>query len=351
MHIAKPPIFSSLFFFLLGKQCYQKMNVSLGSNITQPKYLRDSFSSAVTKNVIVVGLCISINYINGTLVHTFIKHEIFKGNPRYILFIHMVFNDMIQLMIAVVLHILSYTVFTLNVSFCCVLLMSVIFTTLNTPLNLASMAIERYIAICNPLRHAQICTIRKTYTLIGLIWVLSATQVLPDLFILLATKPITFFYSNIPCIRDYVFDNPYIVDKRNVVYIIYLTFVWLTIVYTYLKIMFIAKATNSDARKARSTIILHGIQLLMCMLTFVGPFLDRLLLEMFQLFIMDTRLLTATLLFSNPDNAHVHQSNCVWCERLNVLQIPKEVLTVYNVQVEEKNTKSPIQWEFGKSCQ
>ncbi len=67
---------------------------------------------------------------------------------------------------------------------------------------------------------------------------------------------------------------------------------WLTIVYTYLKIMFVAKAMNSDAHKARSAIILHGIQLLMCMLAFVGPFLNRLLLEMFPLFIMDTRFLS-----------------------------------------------------------
>ncbi|XP_051754092.1 odorant receptor 131-2-like [Ctenopharyngodon idella] len=250
------------------------MNLSLVGNITQPKILRDSLSTAVAKNVIVVGLCISINYINGTLVHTFIKHEIFTGNPRYILFIHMVFNDMIQLMIAVILHVLSYAVFTINVSFCCVLLMSAIFTTLNTPLTLASMAIERYIAICNPLRHVQICT------------------VLPDLFILLAIQPQTFFYSNIFCYRDYLFNNPYIVEKRNVVYIIYLAFVWLTIAYTYLKIMFVAKATNLDARKARSTIILHGIQLLMCMLTFVGPFLDRLLAEMFPMLILEMRFLS-----------------------------------------------------------
>ncbi|AWP02336.1 putative melatonin receptor type 1B-B-like, partial [Scophthalmus maximus] len=37
---------------------------------------RDTFTTAVTKNVIVAALCISINYINGTLVHTFRKHRV-----------------------------------------------------------------------------------------------------------------------------------------------------------------------------------------------------------------------------------------------------------------------------------
>lgn len=40
-------------------------------------------------------------------------------------------------------------------------------------------------------------------------------------------------------------------------------------------------------------------------------------------------------LFSNPDNAQVYQSNCVWRERSNVLQIPEKILTVYNAQDEE----------------
>ena len=37
---------------------------------------RDTFITAVTKNVIVTALCISINYINGTLVRTFREHQV-----------------------------------------------------------------------------------------------------------------------------------------------------------------------------------------------------------------------------------------------------------------------------------
>lgn len=39
---------------------------------------RDTFITAVTKNVIVTALCISINYVNGTQVHTFTKHQVWK---------------------------------------------------------------------------------------------------------------------------------------------------------------------------------------------------------------------------------------------------------------------------------
>ena len=45
-------------------------------NSSSAVLLRDTLTTAVAKNVIVVALCISINYINGTLVHTFFKHEV-----------------------------------------------------------------------------------------------------------------------------------------------------------------------------------------------------------------------------------------------------------------------------------
>lgn len=52
--------------------------MNLTSNITMstPLRSRDAFYIAAAKNVIVVVFGISINYINGSLVHTFFKHQV-----------------------------------------------------------------------------------------------------------------------------------------------------------------------------------------------------------------------------------------------------------------------------------
>ncbi|XP_041638509.1 odorant receptor 131-2-like [Cheilinus undulatus] len=252
------------------------MNLSsLNGSSSVGGYQRDTFTMAVTKNVIVTALCISINYINGTLVHTFRKHQIFNSNPRYILFIHLVINDMVQLLLSTLLHIISYALHTINVSLCIVLLIITILATLNTPLNLASMAVECYIAVCIPLRYAQMCTVRKTYILIGLIWVVSSFSILPDLFILLATEPLEFFHSRQFCARDYVFRSSYSLKKRDASHIVCLAFVWLTLLYTYFRILFAARGATLDFKKARNTILLHGFQLLLCMLTYVRPMFEQ----------------------------------------------------------------------------
>ncbi|XP_065811461.1 odorant receptor 131-2-like [Labrus bergylta] len=246
------------------------MNVS-SANMTVVVRFPDSLSKAVTKNVIVVFLVISINYINASLVHTFSKHQIFYRNPRYILFIHLVVNDMIQVTLTIIMFIISYTIHRINVSVCCFLMLTALFATENTPLNLACMAVECYIAICMPLRHVQICTVRRTLILIGLIWITSMLSVLPDLFVTLATEPLDFFGSRVFCLRQTVFPNPVNTKRRNALYSVFLVVIWITIFFTYFKILFTAKAASKDAKKARNTVLLHGFQLLLCMSTYVGP--------------------------------------------------------------------------------
>ena len=205
----------------------------------------------------------------------------FNTNPRYILFIHLVVNDMLQLTLACLLHVLSYIVYTLNVSFCCLLLVITLFTTFNTPVNLATMAIERYIAVCLPLRHAQICTVRRTYMVIGLIWVFTAIPILSDVVIVLATEPLSFFSSRIFCNEEGLFRYPSMIERNNISYYVFLSLMWLSLLYTYLSIMFAARAASADARKARNTILLHGLQLLLCMISYVRSPLEGGLLYFF----------------------------------------------------------------------
>ncbi|XP_069568797.1 odorant receptor 131-2-like [Brachyistius frenatus] len=256
------------------------MNVP-STNVTVVIEYRDSFAKAVTKNVIVLVLGISINYINAGLIQTFRKHQIFYTNPRYILFFHLVVNDIIQVTLTVTLFVLSYTVYKIHVSVCCIFILIALFTTENTPLNLACMAVECYIAVCFPLRHAHICTVRRTLVLIALIWTTSVSSVLPDLFVSLATEPLDFFHSRVFCLRETAFRNPHVIRKRDVTYTVYLVLVWFVIFYTYFRILFTAKNASRDAKKARNTILLHGFQVLLCMATYADPLLKQLLQQLF----------------------------------------------------------------------
>ncbi|XP_029947516.1 odorant receptor 131-2-like [Salarias fasciatus] len=252
------------------------MNSSAANGSSTPAvFTRDNFVAAVVKNVIVTTLCLSINYINGILLHTFRKHQVLNSNPRYILFIHLVINDITQLAVSTLLHIIIYAFYTITMPVCTVLLIIAITATFNTPLNLASMAVECYIAVCVPLRHSQICTVRKTYALIGLIWVASSLSILPDLFVLLATEPLSFLRSKVLCARDFVFRSSYSLRKRDTSHIVCLVVVWLTLIYTYFRILFAAKGATADSRKARNTILLHGFQLMLCMLTYVRPMFEQ----------------------------------------------------------------------------
>lgn len=207
--------------------------------------------------------------------------QILHSNPRYILFIHLVINDMMWLFLSTLLLIISYALRIFFVPYCIILLIISIIVSHNSPLNLAGMSIECYIAVCMPLRHGQICTVKKTYILIGLIWAASALSILPDLFILLATEPLQFFHSKVRCVRDFVFRSTYSLNKRDASHIVCLVVVWLTLIYTYARIIFAAKGLTGDIKKARNTILLHGFQVLLLMLNYVRPIFEQSLFFLF----------------------------------------------------------------------
>lgn len=255
-------------------------------NITDQLRIPDNYQEAFAKNVVIVSLAIIIIFINGMLVVTFLCNPVFHSETRYILYINLVINDIFMICISVTLYVLTYAWPFINVSVCCTLLATASTTYMSTPLNLAGMAVERYIAICKPLHHTRICTVKRTYMLIYLLWGIGAIPAIIDIIIITAIRPSTFFYSVTSCQPIIVYNTAYHTQKTIVTQAIYMSVVWITLIYTYFKVLFIAKIASSNhhqnsAKKARNTILLHGCQLLLCMMSYVTPVLDMLLIPFF----------------------------------------------------------------------
>uniref|UniRef100_A0A3B5M525 G-protein coupled receptors family 1 profile domain-containing protein n=1 Tax=Xiphophorus couchianus TaxID=32473 RepID=A0A3B5M525_9TELE len=232
--------------------------------------------TAIIGNVVVFSLGIVTCFINDSMVHIFNKQQIFRFNPRYILFIHLVLNETLQLTLSVSLYLFGNSLFTIYVSLCVLILLPAILTTMNTPLNLACMAAECYISVCIPLRHGNICTVKKTYIVIGIMWIISLLTILPDIFILLITEELEFLKT-----RVFLFRSSYSKNKKDASHLFFLVVVCLTLFYTYFRILFVAKAASSHAKKARNTILLHGFQMLMCMTLYMQNLLKQLLIYLF----------------------------------------------------------------------
>lgn len=164
-----------LFWLSFGLSCRSRTRCDMNTTKRQ-----DSFNDAVTKNFVSFALGFIINCINGMFVYTYFKSVVFQQDPRsiisylqdfyhinfnnkskktesrmkfviliwhfchlkwgifsfvlscpvscrYVLYIHLVINDMIMLTVTVMLQILTYTV-PLSFAPCC-LMMLIIMTT------------------------------------------------------------------------------------------------------------------------------------------------------------------------------------------------------------------------------
>ncbi|KAI5096626.1 odorant receptor, family H, subfamily 132, member 1 isoform X1, partial [Silurus meridionalis] len=216
-------------------------------------------------------------YLNAIMVYTLLSKPVFKESPRYILFINMLVNDSIQLLITSMLYIFGLSVLKLVTAACAFIVLISVATFCNAPLTLALMSLERYVAICFPLRHAEIATQKRTYIAIGVIWFIGSTNYIID-FLYAAVMDSKFVTSQILCKRERLFIQQWQAEALQGFSIFYFLLGSVVILFTYISILITARSISSNkdsASKAHKTVLLHLIQLILCLSSFFYSFVER----------------------------------------------------------------------------
>uniref|UniRef100_A0A673NAI0 G-protein coupled receptors family 1 profile domain-containing protein n=1 Tax=Sinocyclocheilus rhinocerous TaxID=307959 RepID=A0A673NAI0_9TELE len=210
--------------------------------------------------------CVSFLYVNGVMLFTLRKKTVFQEASRYILFGHMLWVDTLNLFMSVVLYICAVSRILIMKNVCLVLLIAAQALFQVSIINLALMSLERYVAICFPLRHAEITSYRITHIAIGVVWMMGLIQCLSEMIIFYAIDS-TNTAMHLFCSRTTLF-RLQIYKKFDIAFTcIFFVSVCFVIIFTYASIAAVAKTAACDkmsAKKANKTVLLHLIQLGLC---------------------------------------------------------------------------------------
>ncbi|XP_044077211.1 odorant receptor 131-2-like [Siniperca chuatsi] len=210
--------------------------------------------------------CCVFLFINGTLLFTLRSKPVFCETSRYILLYNLLFADTLLLAQSQLMYILSACRIRVTYPVCGALTMLSKLTTVISPLTLVVMSMERYVAVCYPLRHATIVTIRNTAVAIIVVWAFSSLNVLIRVLLLLI-----FPFQNLQSLemKDLCSDIAMFLvpisehyDKAYTCFLFVSAGVAVTS--SYIGVMIAARSASTDkasARKARNTLLLHLVQL------------------------------------------------------------------------------------------
>ncbi|KAM4796232.1 odorant receptor 131-2-like [Rhinophrynus dorsalis] len=205
-----------------------------------------------------------------------------KENARYILFVHMLINDTLYLVAGFFLLVSFAYLLYIPVPICYIILTLAACTFRITPYNLAAMALERYIAICYPLRHAELFTGQTANAAIVAMWTLGLIPNVADLITLASSVDKSFFSLSVLCRKETLTRTLLQNTIRSIALILTLSLVGLIILYTYIKVMLVARkigSGTSSAFKAGKTVMLHACQLLLSMMSLLSMLTEAYLID------------------------------------------------------------------------
>ncbi|XP_022600431.1 olfactory receptor 2A1/2A42-like [Seriola dumerili] len=239
-------------------------NQSLANSTAEQQY-QGILERALFSTLTTVPCCVFL-FINGTMLFTLRSKPVFCETSRYILLFNLLFADTVQMTLSQLLYIIAACRIRLTYPVCGVLTMLADLTNEVSPLTLMVMSLERYVAVCYPLRHATIITIRSTGVAIIVVWAFCSLNVLTRVILLLE-----FPFEELKSLqmKDFCSDIAMLIgsmsDHYDKAYTCFL-FISATVAITssYIGVMIAARSASTDkasARKARNTLLLHLVQL------------------------------------------------------------------------------------------
>ncbi|XP_062288580.1 odorant receptor 131-2-like [Scomber scombrus] len=227
------------------------------------------FSAPIT-----VPCCVFL-FINGIMLFTLRSKSVFRETSRYILLYNLLFADTVQMALAQLLYLLSVSRIWMTYPVCGVIAMLTELTNEISPLTLGLMSLERYVAVCYPLRHATIITIRNTGVAITVVWGFSSLNVLIRVILLLEFpfEELESLQMKDRCSDIAMFLGP-MSDHYDKAYACFLFLsAGVTITCSYIGVMIAARSASTNkasAHKTRNTLLLHLVQLCLSLLSAVN---------------------------------------------------------------------------------
>ncbi|XP_034557561.1 odorant receptor 131-2-like [Notolabrus celidotus] len=242
--------------------------------------------------------------INISLIITFFQKECFNTTARYILFAVTLLSDSVLLIISDILLLLQYLGLTMEIRFCIIICSVVLHYVILTPVTLTTMTLERYVAICMPLHHAELCSTRSTMRCILIINGLSIVPCIIFLSLIFAFAPLSFYFQYKVCVVSVVLVYSWHDYVRSGLYQFYFLIMCIIIVFSYIKIMRVAKAASGESKKSTGkglrTVALHAFQLLLCLIQLWFPFIEANVLQIHFKSFLNVRFFNYVIFFLAP---------------------------------------------------
>ncbi|XP_063058247.1 odorant receptor 131-2-like [Engraulis encrasicolus] len=248
-----------------------------GPLVHQQSFQVEMNEGPLSKLVVAILMALLFMYINSIMFHTVLSKPVFRELPRYILFAHMLCNDTILLMTASVLYVLSLNFQKLPRAVCAPIMLVASAGVRISALNLGFMSLERYVAICFPLRHSEMASKKMAAALIATMWILGCISPVIDILHPLIRKPAS-FGKPMFCTHQAFFIAPWQVAVFEGIQGFYFVAVTFMIIFTYVSVMVAARSASADkdsARKAQRTVLLHFGQLVLCLNSLLYVTIER----------------------------------------------------------------------------